>query len=71
MNSLSRLPGADRSCAAGNGDVAGSGHLARLGGRFSDGGVSAVIDQGIPTRAQDPTEHLDVPRAAVTRYQAS
>jgi hypothetical protein len=38
---------------------------------FSDGGESAVIDQGIPTRAPDPTEHLDDPRAAVTRHQAS
>jgi putative toxin-antitoxin system antitoxin component (TIGR02293 family) len=32
--SISRLPGADRSYAAGNGDVAGSGHLARLYRRF-------------------------------------
>ncbi|MNC04844.1 hypothetical protein D3C75_522920 [compost metagenome] len=38
---------------------------------FSDGDESAVIDQGIPTRAPNPTEHLDDPRAPITRYQAS
>ncbi|WP_459730000.1 MBL fold metallo-hydrolase [Pseudomonas sp. MHK4] len=35
--------------------------------RFSGGGECAVIDQGIPTRASDAPEHLDDPRAAVTR----
>ena len=38
---------------------------------FSDGGESAVIDQGIPARAPNPTEHLDDTRTAVTRHQTS
>ena len=43
----------------------------RLSHSFSDGAESSVIDQEIPTGAPDLTEHLDAPRAAVTRYQAS
>jgi len=68
---ISRLPGSERSYVADNGMSLVRATWPGLVVDFSDGGESAVIDQGIPTRAPDPTEHLDDPRAAVTRYQAS